>query len=116
MKITFSDKVLLGNILPKEGSFETLILSRDVYKKIEISQEDMEEFEIKPSEDGKAIQWSIKKSEDNPFDIDFSESEKNFISGSLKKISEKEALTPNLIPLYEKFVLGKEPEPTKNNK
>ncbi len=94
------DRLLLVNILPSQGSFEDLIISKDIKSKIDFKQEDLELYEIKTIENNN-VTWSAEK--DTWIEIEFTEAEKNFISTTLKKLSEDKKLNVDLIDLYKFF-------------
>lgn len=100
MKLTLKDRIILPNIFPKEGKFETLIIIADIQKKITITQEEIEKYEI--SSEGSSIKWNEKgvKAE---FEIDISESEKNALGDILKKLSDESKLSVDFVEYYKMF-------------
>src|SRR3990167_3828113 len=99
MKLTISDKILLPTIFPAEAKYEALICIRDIKKKMEITQEDVKEFNIQTLENG-SVSWKVS---DKTFDYKFTEMEKQTILNSLKKLDEQEKLTEQLLPLCKLF-------------
>jgi len=99
MKLTISDKILLGTIFPTEAKYESLICIRDIKEKIKITQEDIKKFNIQTLENG-SVSWKVS---DKTFDYKFTEMEKQTILNSLKKLDEQEKLTEQLLPLCKMF-------------
>ena len=89
MKLTISDKIILPTILPTEAKYEALICIRDIKKKMEITQEDVKEFNIRTLENG-SVSWKVS---DKTFDYKFTEMEKQTILNSLKKLDNPEKMT-----------------------
>lgn len=108
MKLKLIDRLTLPTIFPTHSSFEKLIIIADIQKKIAITQDETNEFDIKTKivdqEKGFSNVFWNKKGDTKEFDIEFTESESNLISELLKKTSSEEKLTPQLFPLYKLFV------------
>lgn len=102
MKLTLKDRLVLPGTFPKEGSFTQLILARDIQKKLEITQDEIKEFEIKGLETGWLV-WN-KKGAEEEFEIDFTELENNFIVENLKRLNDGNKLTAELLDVYQSFV------------
>lgn len=95
------DRIVLVSLLPKEGSFETLIILDDIRKKAGVTQDEVVEFKINSTDKG--VTWTQEAAE-KEFDIDFTEAEKNEVSKMLKKLSDDEKLNTETINLYKIFV------------
>ena len=101
MKLNLQQRIALTSYLPKEGKFETLVVLKDIQKKIEITQDEIAKYEIKSSEN--SISWN-KEGVKSEMELEFTELEKAEIKKALKKISDEERLRMSDIPLYELFV------------
>lgn len=93
--------ILSGSVLSNMGSYEYLILKKDILNKIAVTQEELKKFEIKSTEQG-GLSWNEKGSK-SKFEIEFSDMEKNEIKLSLKKLSDEKKLTDEMFSLYEIF-------------
>jgi len=102
MKLTISDKILLGTIFPTEAKYESLICIRDIKEKIKITQEDIKKFNIQTLENG-SVSWKMNE---KTFDYNFTDMEKNTILSALKKLDEQEKLTEQLLSLCKLFDFG----------
>lgn len=101
MKLSLKDRITLPQLFPKEGKFETLIIISDINKKILLTQEEIEKYEIVSEEN--SVRWN-KEGINAEFDINFTESEKNTIGNILKKLSEDEKLPVDFLDMYKLFV------------
>lgn len=101
MKITLVDRILIPDVLKKEGNYSQMIINKDIVSKCQLSQSELEEFEVKQF--GTQLSWNEKGVNAN-FEIEFTELEKNEIREGLKKINEENKLNINLIHIYELFV------------
>lgn len=99
-KLNVFERLNLMPILPKEGSFLTLRLIRDLNAKLGLSAEEMTEFDIVQRD--KQITWNEKGSVEKP--IDFKEKELDLISEHLEKLDKEKKLEQKHFTLYEKFV------------
>lgn len=101
MQLTFLERVLLSNLLPREGKFETLLILEDVRKKIEVTQDEVKKYDVKTVDN--MIQWNPEGAK-STFDIEFTEAESNAIKDIFKKLSDSEKLSTEQLPLYKMFV------------
>ncbi|MFA6335487.1 MAG: hypothetical protein WCX48_08020 [Bacteroidales bacterium] len=94
------ERVMLLSVLPKEGNFTTLRLTRELQAKIGISAAEYKEFEVQTDEKGS--RWNIKGAA--PTEIEFADAEIDIIKKQLKELDSKNKLTNDLFSVYEKFV------------
>lgn len=100
--LTLLERVILPSILKKEADYKTLIINKDVQKKIEVTQEEVKKYEIKATED-RGLNWN-QKGLAAKFEYDFTEMEKLEIKLALTKMDEEKKLTSDYVSLYDKFV------------
>lgn len=100
MQLKFLDRFLLLNLLPKQGTFEDLIVTKDIKSKIEVTQEELKKLNVKSQENGN-ITWDSSK--DEPKEIEFTDKEQEIITKELKALSEQKKLTENHLNLYQLF-------------
>lgn len=101
MKLKLNERLHLLTLLPSKGNFETLVLGKSIQKKIEIGPAEVEEFDIKTV--GESLTWNASGVASN-VEYEFSEGEKNLIVDLLKKASETESLSMDLLDLYAEIV------------
>jgi hypothetical protein len=102
MKLQLLDKMLIPSLLKKEGTFEEMIINKDIRSKLEITQNEVKEYSITTLEGG-GVSWN-KEGSDISYDIDFTELELNQIKECLKNLQENKKLTESHIDLYKKFI------------
>jgi hypothetical protein len=101
MKLTLKDRIILPNIFPTEWKFETLIILEDIKKKLQITQKEVEEFEIKT--EWQSIKWN-NKWVTKQFDIEFTEIEITTLWDIFKKLSDEWKLSIDFLELYKLIV------------
>lgn len=99
-ELNVMERLTLLGLMPKEGSFVTLKLSREFVANIGFTEEEIKGFEINES-DGK-VQWNTKGQQGKEFEFGAKSTE--LISGVLKKLDSEKKLSPQHYTLYEKFV------------
>lgn len=102
MQLSLQERALLQFLLPTQGSFTELLCREDLVSKVKLTQEDVEEFEIKSLPSG-GIAWSEEKAKDRIWDIEFTELEKSAVKKQLKKLSEEGKLSADHMTLAKAF-------------
>lgn len=100
MKLGVFERLILLNILPKEGDFTTLKIIRKMREDLSFSEEEHKTLEFKFEEN--RVQW--KSEADKPREINFGEKATDVIVEVLKKLNSDKKLTDQHYSLYEKFV------------
>lgn len=100
-KLTLLDRLMIPNILKKEGNYSQMIINKDITKKCQLTQKELKDFEV--VEFGPQIRWNEKGTKAS-FQIDFTDLELKEIRDGLKKLNDENKLTTELIPVYEIFV------------
>lgn len=98
MKLSVLERVVLFNLLPREGNFATLRAVRQLREAISLTDEERKAFGVRV--DGDTITW--ERSE--PKEIGISESDGELIVQRLKALDAAEKLTEQHYELYERFV------------
>lgn len=112
--ITMLDRLELAGVLPQKGSYEKLVVARDVEQKIKITQDDILKYGI-IFIDSK-VQWQIPKGEQDAFTYEFTNLENKVIREELEALEKKGDLPKNFVHLYEVFVLATEEKQVEENK
>jgi len=100
MELKVFDRLILLNILPKEGDFTTLKIVRKLREDLSFSEDEHKTLGFK-QENGN-VQW--KQDGDIPKDITIGEKASDLIADVLKKLDKEKKLTDQHYELYEKFV------------
>jgi hypothetical protein len=87
MELNIKDRLYIPAFLPKEGNFKQFNLKKEILKKIEISDTERSEVNLRENEETKRIEWDIEK--EIPLHIDFSSDEMEYLKMVCEKVSEE---------------------------
>jgi len=102
MLLSVFDRLILLNILPKEGDITTLKIIRTLKDNLSFSEDEHKSLEFK--HEGDQIAW--QQGADIPKEIEIGEKATDIIIESLKSLNKAKKLTEAHLPLYEKFIGG----------
>ena len=100
MELSVYNRLILLNILPKEGDFTTLKIVRKLREDLSFSEQEHATLQFK--QDGGNVQW--KQEGDVAVEIPIGEKATDIIVEVLKKLDKEKKLTESHVDLYEKFV------------
>ena len=92
-KLSIGTRILLENVMPRQGNFEDNIVANDLKGKIKITQEDLDTIEFKSvqSKDGNhTTHWNEKK--DPNIEVKFTGREVELISKLIDNLSKENKL------------------------
>ena len=100
------DRVKIPDVLPRQAKFEVGIVVRDIRKKLQFTQDELEQLNIQEKEGGRIV-WNVKTDTGKAFQ--FTELEMTIIRGNLKTLDGKEELPTDdrFLDMYEKFIEAK---------
>ena len=117
MKLNVPERLILLQVVPKEGSFLTLKVIRDLTSTLALSDEEFKEFNVlqdksQPtleSPEGEdigpnKITWNEKGLEER--EVEIGEKATDIIVEALKKLDQDKKLEQRHLSLYEKFIGG----------
>ena len=87
MELTLKDRLYIPAILPKEGNFKEFNHKKEVLRKIEISEQERTEAEMKENKEPVRIEWNIEK--DVPMSVEFSGDEVAYLKKACEKLSDE---------------------------
>lgn len=97
VSLTLKDRLILGHALPTKGDATSMIIVRDIAKKVEINQEEIEKYKIKSV--GQQTTWNCA----DVFSYEFSAPEKELLKKTFEDLSNKKELSAELLDLYQAF-------------
>ena len=110
MKLVVLERIHLLSILPKEGSFATLKIIRQLRENISFTEEENKLLNFQQT--GGAVKWDIVGSvRVGKPDIAISDFQKEIIAKALESLSTQEKLQNEQFSLYEKFCLKEKTKP-----
>lgn len=110
MKLTVLERIVLPLILPKEGDYLTLKTAAEAQKEIALTDDEMDEVELKVGDKGQ-LNWNPKKAKEK--EVKITARATVMIEEALKKLNDEKKLTPDHMTLFEKFVESKAEEKDK---
>lgn len=106
MRLFVLERLMLQDILPREGSVTTLRIVRDLRHELGFSEEELKRMEIK--EEGGGVYWNTRADEGK--EIAIGEVAHDIIARRLREMDEKGSLKEQHLSLYERFVDGVVPD------
>lgn len=102
MQLNVMERMILLNILPKEGDYSTLKILRQLREELSFSEEEHKVLDFSKPADG-VIQWDNDK--DFSKEIQIGPKANQIIVESLEYLNNTKKLNEQTMPLYERFVL-----------
>jgi len=103
-ELTVVERLVLLNILPKEGDFTTIKLLRKLRENLSFDEDEHKKLNF--VQDGDQVRWDMKAVVEKHIAI--GEKMTDIIQGALKKLNDEKKLTDEHFTLYEKFVENRE--------
>jgi hypothetical protein len=104
VELSVFDRLILLNIMPKEGDFTTLKIVRKLREDLSFSEEEHAVLEFK--NDNGSVQW--KQTGDVPKDVPIGEKAADLIADVLKNLDKEKKLKDEHYTLFERFVEKKD--------
>ena len=101
MKLTVFERLILLNILPKEGNFVTLKIVRKLREDLSFNEKEIKELDLKVDDKGNAT-WNPAK--DKGKEIEIGGQANKIIVEALEKLNKDNKLTESHLSVYEKFI------------
>ena len=103
-ELTVVERLVLLNILPKEGDFTTIKLLRKLRENLSFDEDEHKKLNF--VQDGDQVRWNQAELSDKRIQI--GEKQSDLIHDALKKLNDEKKLTDEHFSLYEKFVENRE--------
>ncbi len=102
MKLSVINRLVLLNVLPKEGNILTLRIVRDLQSALSFSEAELEALKFQELSVGMA--WNQKAAETlEAIDIEIGKEAKRVIVVAFKKLNNEQKLTMDMLPTFELF-------------
>ena len=99
MKLNVLERIMLLDVLPKEGSFVTLKIVRDLRSDLSFSEEEHKKFKFVESQG--RVNWNPAAEQFK--EVHIGEKATDIIVEALKKLDKEKKLTEGHLTLFEKF-------------
>ena len=96
-KINLEERILVTQIMPQQGNYIDNLINTTLRKKLEIKNDEFDEYEIIGNMDG-FISWN-EKGKNKIFEIELTDREYDFLERVLQTASDKGILTIRLMQL-----------------
>ena len=103
-ELTVIERLVLLNILPKEGDFTTIKLLRKLRENLSFDEDEHKKLNF--VQDGDQVRWNMTAVVEKRIAI--GEKQSDIIHSALKKLNDEKKLTDEHFSLYEKFVENRE--------
>ena len=100
MKLQIQERLLILNILPKEGNIVTIRLLKDLIGNVGLSGEEIKKWKVQTKENNQVV-WDNTQATEK--EINLEETAKNLISERLELLNKESKLTIEQLSLYDKF-------------
>lgn len=91
MELNIIDRIYIPSILPAENTFMDFNMKREILKKVTITPDDIEKYNIKEDKENNRTTWDINKDRENPLNVDFSKQELDYLKTACEKLADKPA-------------------------
>lgn len=105
-ELTVLERLVLLNILPKEGDFTTIKLMRKLRESLSFDEEELKKIEF--HQEGDQTRWNEKNASTILKQIQIGEKMLDIIHDALRKLNSEKKLTNEHLSLYERFVVNRE--------
>ena len=99
MKLNVQERLVLTRVIPEKGTFETMDTIEKLKKTLFLSEEEVEEFELKQTDT--TISWNSKGAEEK--EIELSVKGKALLLAALEKLSDSKELDFSQYLVLKKF-------------
>ena len=79
MELYIKDRLFFPQLLPQQNNFMDFALKNGIMKKVGISSEDQEYYEIVSDPQNNRITWNVEKDKEKPLVVEFSQDELKYI-------------------------------------
>lgn len=106
--LSLAERITLPGTLPQQGSYIDLLVCKDLQRKIELKQQELDDYEVRSLPNG-MLGWNAKGVEAQ-LNVALTEREHELLTRSLRKADEAATLPTTLMELYAKLCTPSIPE------
>jgi len=101
-KLHIQERIILMELLPKEGNFVTLKMIRELREQLALNKDERESMGIKI--EGDQVSWDPVKAQENLKEMDFDDLAVDIVKSQLKRLDESNKLEQKHFTIYQKFM------------
>lgn len=94
MKLSIKDRLTIASLYPQQSNIVEQVIVKDIKKKVDLSQSEFKEINLKVSE-GKYT-WNNKAKDK---EVDFTESELSLLKSQIDKLDKEKKITQDILSL-----------------
>lgn len=99
-RLSVLERLVLLQILPREGDFTTLMISRELRESLSFTESEHKTLNFR--HEGNSLRWDVKT--DMEKEYEFGRKATDIIVESLKTLDEQKKLTDDSFSIYKKFI------------
>ena len=100
MKVSIKDRLLIGNLYPTHGNILQQTLVRDISKKVEVNQDELNQIKISPLDSGQGMKWDPEEANKiGDKEVMFTEAELNLLKEQVSRLDRESKITLGLLDL-----------------
>ena len=104
MKLSVKDRIVFAGLYPKNYNLIEGTLLKDIKQKVEITQDEIKDFEIKTTQVDKITRFNWNTEKKTDIEIVFTEMEINFLKERVKELDKEKKLNDEIIDLAQKII------------
>lgn len=100
MRLSYLERLLIGNLYPKEGDILTQLLVKSIKEKVKLTKEEIKKIGLQKYPNGK-LRYESKKEKE--IKINFTEDELKLLKEQVNRLDEQKKVTQELLNLCVKI-------------
>lgn len=88
MELHIKDRIYIPQLLPQSNNFMGFNLKREITKKVALTAEDQETYQIKEETEHNRVVWDVEKDRELPLIVDFTKDELSYLKTACEKLAE----------------------------
>lgn len=98
IKLSLKERLVISELLPQQGSITEQITARAIIKKVEITSDEVDKWEIRDIERG--VVWNAAKAEDLEYELN--KTELQLLKSGVEKLDKEKKITQGNLDLCQK--------------
>lgn len=95
MELHIKDRIYFPQLLPPQGSFMEFNLKRSILKKVALSEQDKNDYNVREDKEHQRVTWDSEKDMAQPLVVEFTEDELKLIRKGCEQFTEKDTPAPD---------------------
>ncbi|KKK95907.1 hypothetical protein LCGC14_2668100 [marine sediment metagenome] len=100
MILTVHERILLLQVLPREGNYANMKILNELRMNLSYSEDEQKEWGIDVDDETQTVSWD----ENGEADIPIGEKATGIVIDELRKLDSENKISIQVLPIYEKFI------------